>query len=95
MPQRPVRNLIARQKILTTGAETTVDEAARLMKKKMVGAVMVVRNDGALAGIFTERDALNKMCFADWRAVFYDGLPVATRARDSQEVSTGELIRCD
>lgn len=58
MPQRPIRNLIARQKILTTGAETTVGEAARLMKKRMVGAVMVIRNDGALAGIFTERDAL-------------------------------------
>jgi CBS domain-containing protein len=58
MRQRPIRNLIARQTILTTGAETTVGEAARLMKKKMVGAVMVVRNDGSLAGIFTERDAL-------------------------------------
>jgi CBS domain-containing protein len=58
MPQRPIRNLIARQKILTTGPETTVGETARLMKKKMVGAVMVVRNDGGLAGIFTERDAL-------------------------------------
>jgi CBS domain-containing protein len=58
MRQRPIRNLIARQTILTTGAETTVGEAARLMKKRMVGAVMVVRNDGTLAGIFTERDGL-------------------------------------
>jgi CBS domain-containing protein len=58
MPQRPIRNLIARQKILTTRPETTIVEAARLMKERTVGAVMVVRNDGALAGIFTERDAL-------------------------------------
>ena len=58
MPQRPVRSLIARQKILTAAADMTVAEAARLMKKKTVGAVMVVRGDGRLAGIFTERDAL-------------------------------------
>jgi CBS domain-containing protein len=58
MPQRPIRSLIARQKILAAGADTSVSEAARLMKKQMVGAVMVVRSDGSLAGIFTERDAL-------------------------------------
>jgi CBS domain-containing protein len=58
MPQRPIRNLIAGQKILQTSPETPVAEAARLMKKRMVGAVMVVRDDGTLAGIFTERDAL-------------------------------------
>jgi CBS domain-containing protein len=58
MSQRPIRGLIAGQKILTTAPETTIGAAARLMKKRMVGAVMVVRHDGALAGIFTERDAL-------------------------------------
>lgn len=58
MPQRPIRSLIARQKILTTSSETTIADAARLMKERMVGAVMVVRDDGALTGIFTERDAL-------------------------------------
>jgi len=58
MPQRPIRSLIARQKILTASPETTVAEAARLMKEGMVGALMVVRSDGTLAGIFTERDAL-------------------------------------
>jgi CBS domain-containing protein len=58
MPQRPIRNLIARQKIVTTRAETAIGEAARLMKERMVGAVMGVGSDGALAGIFTERDAL-------------------------------------
>jgi CBS domain-containing protein len=58
MPQRPIRSLIARQKILTVAADITIAEAARLMKKGMVGAVMVVKDDGRLAGIFTERDAL-------------------------------------
>src|SRR6202035_630545 len=58
MPQRPVRNLITKQKILTATAEITVLEAARLMKKKSVGAVMVVNHNGSLVGIFTERDAV-------------------------------------
>jgi CBS domain-containing protein len=58
MPQRPIRSVIAKQKILTATAEITVVDAARLMKKKSVGAVMVVKNNGRLAGIFTERDAL-------------------------------------
>ena len=58
MPQRPVRSIIAKQKILTATAEITVAEAARLMKKKSLGAVMVVKDNGRLAGIFTERDAV-------------------------------------
>ena len=58
MPQRPIRSIIAKQKILTTTAEITVTDAARLMKKKSVGAVMVVKDNGRLAGIFTERDAV-------------------------------------
>lgn len=58
MPQRPVRSIIAKQKILTATAEITVCEAALLMKKKSVGAVMVVKDNGHLTGIFTERDAV-------------------------------------
>ena len=58
MPQRPIRTIIAKQKILTATAEITVAEAARLMKKKSLGSVMVVKDNGRLAGIFTERDAL-------------------------------------
>lgn len=58
MPQRPIRSIIAKQRILTASAAITVAEAARLMKKKTLGAVMVVRDDGRLVGIFTERDAL-------------------------------------
>jgi signal-transduction protein with cAMP-binding, CBS, and nucleotidyltransferase domain len=58
MPQRPIRSVIAKQKVLTATAEITVTDAARLMKKKSVGAVMVVKDNGRLAGIFTERDAV-------------------------------------
>jgi CBS domain-containing protein len=75
MPQRPIRSLIARQKILTAAADITIAEAARRMKKEMVGAVLVVRGDGRLAGIFTERDAVFRV-LAEGRD------PFATRLAD-------------
>ncbi len=58
MSQRPIRSLIAGRTILTAAPDTSVAEAARRMRKNSVGAVMVVAEDGRLAGIFTERDAL-------------------------------------
>jgi CBS domain-containing protein len=58
MPQRSIRSIIAGQKILTATAEITVAEAARLMKKRRLGTVLIVQDDGRLLGIFTERDAL-------------------------------------
>jgi CBS domain-containing protein len=56
-------------------ADTTVAAAARLMREKNVGAVMVVGSDGSLAGIFTERDAL-------FRVTAEDRDPNATRLSD-------------
>lgn len=58
MPERPIRALIKRQRILVAPAKTTVNDAARMMQKHQVGAVMVVDARGNLSGIFTERDAL-------------------------------------
>jgi CBS domain-containing protein len=58
MPQRPIRSIIAKQKLLTAAGHVTVAEAARLMKKRTLGAVMIVDDAGHLAGIFTERDAV-------------------------------------
>jgi CBS domain-containing protein len=58
MYQRPIRNIIAGRQILTEPPEATVAGAARQMKKRNVGAVIVVRHDGHLAGIFTERDVV-------------------------------------
>jgi CBS domain-containing protein len=57
MPQRPIRNLIASQNPVIAEADMTVIEAARRMKERRVGALLVMRED-RLAGIFTERDAL-------------------------------------
>jgi len=58
MPHRPIRELIATRPLVTASPDSTVASAARLMKKKIVGAVLVIAHDGRLAGIFTERDAL-------------------------------------
>jgi CBS domain-containing protein len=58
MSQRPIRSIIAGQKIVTAPPDSSVATAARLMKKNKVGAVLVVDHNGRLAGIFTERDAL-------------------------------------
>lgn len=57
MPQRPIRKLIASQNPVIAEADMTVTEAARRMKERRVGALLVMRED-RLAGIFTERDAL-------------------------------------
>jgi CBS domain-containing protein len=54
---KPIRVIIKDQKPVTAAADTTVAAAARLMKEHRIGAILVVQ-DGRLAGIFTERDAL-------------------------------------
>src|SRR5262245_19984201 len=55
--ERPVRSIIEEQKPVTAGPEMTVSAAARLMKERRIGALLVVQ-EGRLTGIFTERDAL-------------------------------------
>ena len=57
MTHRTIRMIIEQQHLITAPGSTTVIAAARLMKENQVGAVMVV-DDGKLAGVFTERDAL-------------------------------------
>jgi CBS domain-containing protein len=57
MPQRPIRKLIASQNPVIAEGDMTITDAARRMKEKRVGALLVMR-EGRLAGIFTERDAL-------------------------------------
>ncbi|MFM9883149.1 MAG: cyclic nucleotide-binding/CBS domain-containing protein [Burkholderiales bacterium] len=54
---RTVRSVIEGQELLTAPASSSVYDAARLMKQRKVGAMLVLE-DGKLAGIFTERDAL-------------------------------------
>ena len=49
------------KKLLTASPETTVAQAARMMAKRKMSAVMVVDADGRLIGIFTERDAVHRV----------------------------------
>ncbi len=64
MSDRLIRTIIEDQEIVTAPADTTVGDAARLMREKHIGAVIVVEN-GKLAGIFTERDALFRVVAED------------------------------
>ncbi len=57
MAERTIREIIDGQELLTAPADMTVADAARLMRERNVGAVMVVEGE-KLAGVFTERDAL-------------------------------------
>ena len=60
MLQRPIRQLIEKQKIIVAPPQTTVLHAAKIMQQNGLGTIMVV--DGKrLVGIFTERDALYRV----------------------------------
>jgi CBS domain-containing protein len=60
MPNRPVRQLVKNQRILTATAAMSVADAAAAMRDAKVGAIMVLSGP-TLAGIFTERDALYRV----------------------------------
>jgi len=64
-----VADLVAR-KPLSCGAQTTVLEAARMMRDAHVSSLGVVETGGKLLGIVTQRDLSNK--------VLADGLPTET-----------------
>lgn len=57
---RPIRQIIHQRHVVKATEHTTVSDAARLMKEAEVGAILVVRKD-RLVGIFTGRDALNRV----------------------------------
>lgn len=58
--ERTIRDVIKQQQLVTAPSSMMVEEAAQLMKAKRIGAMLVVE-EGMLAGIFTERDALNRV----------------------------------
>ncbi len=53
----PIKRVMSQSNFLTVAPEIAVAEAAKLMAKNNVGAVLVVAG-GALLGIFTERDVV-------------------------------------
>ena len=79
MPNRTIRTIVQGQTITTTTADTTVTQAACLMRNARVGALVVLEDD-KLAGIFTERDALFRVLAA---------------GRDPSTTTVGEVMTCD
>ena len=63
MYHRPIRQIIGDHPLVTATEHTSVVEAARLMSKGHVGAILVLRKE-KLIGIFTERDALTRVLAA-------------------------------
>jgi CBS domain-containing protein len=61
--ERPVRSIIEDQEPVMASADMTVAAAARVMKERRVGALLITHK-GRLAGIFTERDALFRVIAA-------------------------------
>lgn len=61
MIYRSVGALIRGQQTISLNSQATVQEAAELMAAHRVGAVPVIEASGRLAGIFTERDLLNRV----------------------------------
>ena len=55
-----LRELVKDRKVYSIDAAGTVLEAARLMMENNIGALPVIRN-GELAGIFSERDIMNRV----------------------------------
>ena len=71
---RKIRDALRRRAVVRVGRDTSVREACRLMTAQAVGAVVVIEDD-ALQGIFTERDVLTRVVAADRD-------PDSTRVRD-------------
>ena len=64
MSHRLISDVIAGRKAYTTSSQTSIADAARLMKEHAIGALMIV-DEGKLVGIFTERDVVFRVIAAD------------------------------
>ena len=58
---RRLSDIVYSQDPLILAQTTTVQAACQSMKKRRVGSVLVVDQDGALVGIFTGRDAVERV----------------------------------
>lgn len=61
MPNRMIREVIAGQTMKTATSTMTVLAAAQAMAAARIGSLLIVDSQGTLQGIFTERDALNRV----------------------------------
>lgn len=63
MPVRMINEVIAGRPLVTAAGDMTVRAACRLMTENRIGALLILE-DKRIAGIFTERDVLNKILSA-------------------------------
>lgn len=63
MPKRMISHVLDGRGLVTASKDMSVRAACRLMTERNIGALLVVENE-QIAGIFTERDALNKILSA-------------------------------
>ena len=56
MERHIVPGIVSDQALSLLSANDTVQEAVEIMTTRKIGAVLIVNDDGSLAGIFTERD---------------------------------------
>lgn len=75
-----IYDLVNGRDLVTAGPDLSVREGARLMRENAIGAIIVCAADGAVIGIFTERDLLNRVVAED---------------RDAGAVTLGEVMTKD
>jgi CBS domain-containing protein len=75
----PVGHLLLKKggEVVTIAPDDTVYNAVKVMDEKAIGSLLVLNEEGALAGIFSERDCFRK---------------VVLEARPSKTVSVGEVM---
>jgi len=70
--------------VLMVSRDTSITEAARIMRDNNVGAVIISESEGTIAGILTERDVISKV-------VSYSANPDTTMV---SAVMTSSVITC-
>ena len=85
MPNRTLRQAITGQTLVTARRDTSVRAAAVAMAEQSVGAILVVDDGGRLIGLFTERDALNRVVA---RGLDPEQTPLAAVMTDKLQTAT-------
>ena len=85
MPNRTLRQVITGQTLVTARRDTSVRAAAVAMAEQSVGATLVVDDSGRLIGLFTERDALNRVVA---RGLAPEQTPLAAVMTDKLQTAT-------
>jgi len=86
MPNRPVREIIERDRLVKVGPDSTVKAAVDEMAEHRCGSIVVLEGE-AVVGIFTERDLMLR--------VVHQGLDPATTKMAEVMTKTPDTIAAD